>query len=265
MKQGTCNIAFHKMLGGASLIFLIAYGISICTSSDAHAQAAGGGAPAADYVTTDDGSSDGSLDVPAAAADYDVPTDARSVAEADPEIEPVAGTDSVLELPQVVDPASYAVAAPASANPAQVDSNAALASTEPILAHSDSALPDAGNGGQLGNIADNAATDTPFGGPMSDAQDYQDQANSGPVVVYAAPVYVEPAPAYLARTSDLARLALRAGANDQQPIADVIRPQTGELGHFQVGAETPLFNSRRGQGFVMPRGPMAMAGRCHRR
>jgi hypothetical protein len=40
MKQGTCNIAFHKMLGGASLIFLIAYGISICTSSDAHAQAA---------------------------------------------------------------------------------------------------------------------------------------------------------------------------------------------------------------------------------
>jgi hypothetical protein len=171
----------------------------------------------------------------------------------------------VLELPQVVDPASYAVAAPASANPAQVDSNAALASAEPILAHSDSALPDAGNGGQLGNIADNAATDTPFGGPMSDAQDYQDQASSEPAAVYAAPVYVEPAPAYFARIPDPAPLALRAGANDQRPIADALRPQTGELGHFQVGTKTPLFNLRRGLGIVMLHGPMATAGRCHRR
>jgi hypothetical protein len=264
MKQGTCNIAFRKMLGGASLIFLIAYGISICTSSDAHAQAAGGGAPAADYVTTDDGSSDGSLDVPAAAADYDVPTDARSVADGGPEIDAAAGNDSVLEVPQVVDPASYAVTAPASANPAPTDSNAALANAEAVLADSDSALSDADDGGQPGSIANNAVVDAPSGGPMSDVQDYQDQADSGPSMVHTAPVYLEPAPAYFARMPDPAPLAQRAGANDQRPIADVLRPHASGLGQNQVGTGARLFNSRLGQGFPM-HGPRAMAGRGHPR
>jgi hypothetical protein len=265
MEQRNCNIAFRGMIGGASLIFLVAAGILICTSKDAYAQATEpGGMPAAEDVTPGDTSSDGNLDVPAATADYDAATDARSVAEADPDIGAVAGTDSVLELPQVVDPASYAVAAPAGVNPAPADSNAALASTAAVLPDSDSALSDANDGGQTGSIADNATVDGASSGPMSDAQDYQHPANSGPVMAYAAPVFVEPAPAYHVRMPEPAPLILRAGANDQRPIADVLRPQAGELRHFQVGTGVRFFNSRRGQGIVIPHGPMAMAGRCHR-
>jgi len=273
MKQRNCNIGLREMLGGASLIFLIAAGVSICTANDVYA-AADGGAPAVGYVTTGDASSNGSLDVPAAdgnldvpapAADYNVPADGRSVGEADPGIEAVAGTDNVLELPQVVDPANYAVVAPASANLAPADSDAALANAEAALTDSDSALSDADDGGQPGSIADNAAADAPSGEPRSDAPDYQDQADSGPVTVYAAPVYMEPAPAYFVQTPDPAPLALGAGAYNQRPIANLPRPHAGSLELNEVGTGIRLFNSRVGQGFVMQRRPMAMAGRGHPR
>jgi hypothetical protein len=48
------------------------------------------------------------LDVPAPNTDYYVPSSDRSAAVADPVTEGVADTNSVLELPQVVDPADYA-------------------------------------------------------------------------------------------------------------------------------------------------------------
>jgi hypothetical protein len=244
MELRNCSIALREMLAGASLIFLIAAGVSVCTASAAYAQAVdGGGAPAMDYVATGDASSDGNLDVPAPegnldvsapAADYDVPAKAGSVADADPETEASAGTDSVLELPQVVDPASYAVAALANANPVPTDSNAPLS--------------DAEDGGQPGSVGANAAADEPSGGSMSEAQDYQDQVDSGPVVVYAAPVYVGPAPRYLAPMPGAASPTLRARAYGQRPLADVIRPHAGGLGRYQVGTGTRLFNSRLGQG-----------------
>jgi hypothetical protein len=275
MEQSNCNIILRGMLGGASLLVLIAAGFAICTANDADAQTAdAGGVPVVDYVTKGDTNSggilvpapDGNLDVPAPAADYDLPADARSVAEGDTGIGDVGDTDSVLELPQLVDPSSYAVGAPANVNPRPNDSNAALGNAEAVPADSDSVLFDPDDGNQPDDIADNAAADVPYSGAMSNAQDYQDQADNGPVEVYAAPVYVEPAPAYFARMPDPATpLALRARANDQRPIADVLRPHAGGRGHFPVGTETPLFNLRRGQGFVMQRGPMAMAGRGHRR
>ena len=284
MEQRNCNIALREMFGWASLICLIAAGVSICTPSDVYAEAADhGGAPAVGYVTSGDASSGGSLDVPAAdgsldvpaadgnldvpapAADCNVPADARSVADAGPEIEAVDGINSVLELPQIVDPASDAVAVSASANRAPADSNASLASAEAALTDSDSAPSDADDGGQPGSIADNAAADAPSGEPMSNAPDYQDQADSAPVVVYAAPVYVEPAPTYFAQMPDPVPLALSAAADNQRPITNLPRPYAGELGLHQVGTGTRLFNSRLSQGFVMQHGPMALAGRGHLR
>jgi hypothetical protein len=274
MEQRNCNIALREMFGGASLICLIAAGVSICTPSDVYAAAAGGGAPAVGYVATGDASSgasldvpaaDGKLDVPAPMADYNLPADARSVADADPEIEAVDGTDNVLELPQVIDPASDAVAVSASADLAPADSDAALANAEAALTDSDSALSDADDGCQLDSIADNAAADAPSGEPMSNAPEYQDQADSAPVAVYAAPVYVEPAPAYFAQTPDPAPLALSAAAFNQRPIANLLQTHADGLGLHQVGTGTRLFNSRLSQGFVMQHGPMAMAGRGHLR
>jgi hypothetical protein len=211
MEQYNCSIAVREVLGGASLVFLIVAGVSLCTASAGYAQAAdGGGAPTVAYVPAGNGNSDGNLDapppdgnlaipapggnldVPAPAADYDVPTDAGSVADADSESEIVASTGSVLELPQVVDPASYAVAVLANANPVPSDSNATLANAEAALADSYAPLSDAEDESQPGSEGNNAAADAPSGGSMSDAQDYQDQADGSPVVVYAAPVYVEP-------------------------------------------------------------------------
>jgi hypothetical protein len=271
MEQRNCNIALREMFGWASLICLIAAGVSICTPSDVYAEAADhGGAPAVGYVTSGDASSGGSLDVPAADGNLDVPAPAADCnvpadADADPEIEAVDGTNSVLELPQIVDPASDAVAVSASANRAPADSNASLASAEAALTDSDSAPSDADDGGQPGSIADNAAADAPSGEPMSNAPDYQDQADSAPVVVYAAPVYVEPAPAYFAQMPDPVPLALSAAADNQRPITNLPRPYAGELGLHQVGTGTRLFNSRLSQGFVMQHGPMALAGRGHLR
>jgi hypothetical protein len=275
MELRNCSIALREVLAGASLIFLIAAGASFYAPSAAYAQAVdGSGAPAMDYVATGDASSDGNLDVPAPegnldvpapAADYDIPAKAGSVADADPKTEASAGTDSVLELPQVVDPASNAVAALANANPVPTDSDATLANAEAALTDSNAPLSDAEDGGQPGSVGDNAAADAPSGESMNDAQDYQDQADRGPVVVYAEPVYVEPAPRYLAPMPGPAYPTLRAGAYDQWPIADVLRSHGGGLRHYQVGTGTRLFNSRPGRGFVMPHGPMAGARWAHSR
>jgi hypothetical protein len=265
MELRNCSIAVREVLAGASLIFLIAAGVSVCTASAAYAQAVDGGGAPIDYLATSDASSEDNLDVPAPAADYDVPAKAGSVADADPEVEASAGTDSVLELPQVVDPASYAVAALANANPVPTDSNATLANAEATLTDSNAPPSDAEDGGQPGSVGDNAAADAPSGGSMNDAQDYQDQPDRGPVVVYAEPVYVEPAPRYLAPMPGLAYSTLRAGAYDQWPIADVLRPHTGGLGRYQVSTGTRLFNSRLDRGFVMPHRPMAGARWAHSR
>jgi hypothetical protein len=260
MDQRNCRVAVRKVLDGASLVFLIVAGVSLCTAMAAYAQAAdGSGGPTMAYVPTGNGSSDsnldvpapdGNLDIPAPAADYDVPTDAGSVADADSdsESEIVAGTGSVLELPQVVDPASDAISALANANPVPTDSNATLASAEAALTDSNAPRSGDEDGGQPGSVGDNAVADEPSGGSMSEAQDYQDEADSGPVVVYAAPVYVGPTPRYLAPMRGAASPTLRAGAYDQRPITDVLRPHAGGLGRYQVGTGTRLFNSRLGQG-----------------
>jgi hypothetical protein len=144
----------------------------------------------------------------------------------------------VRALPQVVDPASYAVAALANVNPVPTNSNATLANAETALTDSNAPLSDAEDGGQPRSVEDNAAADAPSGGSMNDAQDYQDQAYRGPVVVYAEPVYVEPAPRYLAPMPGPAYPTLRARAYDQWPIADVLGPHAGGLRRYQVGTGT---------------------------
>ena len=274
MEQHNC-VAVREVLGGALLVFLIVAGVSLCTASAGYAQAAdGGGAPTVPNVAAGNGSSDGNLDipapdgnldVPAPAADYDVPTDAGSVADADSESEIVASTGSVLELPQVVDPASYAVAALANANPVPTDSNATQANAEAALTDSYAPPSDVEDGGQPGSVGDNAAADAPSGGSMSDAKDYQDQADRSPVVVYDSPVYVEPAPRYLATMPGPASPTLGDRGYDQRPIADVLQPHIGGLGRYRVGTGTRLFNSRLGQGFVMRHGRMAMGEWAHSR
>jgi hypothetical protein len=202
------SIGLREVLGGVSLIFLIAVGVSLCTARVAYQEANVGGALAVGYVTNGDASSDknldvsapdANLDVPAPAADYDIPVDSGSLADADPETETVASTDGVLELPQVVDRSSNAIAAPVDANSAPPDSNASLADAEAALTNSasESAPSDANEGGQPGNIADSAAADPASGEQINDAQGYNDQADSGPGV-YIAPMYVEPTPTCLA-------------------------------------------------------------------
>jgi hypothetical protein len=104
MEQRNRSIILREVLGGASLILLIAAGVSICTAGGAFGLTADGvGAPAAASVTIDDTSFGGNLDVPAPAADYDIPADARPVAGPDPDSQAVVNADNVLELPQVVE------------------------------------------------------------------------------------------------------------------------------------------------------------------
>jgi hypothetical protein len=133
------------------------------------------------------------------------------------------------------------------------------------LTGSDSALSGAGDGGQLGTISDNAEADAPSGGPSDDTQGYQEQTGSGPVLVYDAPVYAEQTSTYSAPMPSSTFAALPAGAYDRRPVADVFLPPASGRRCYQVGTVARLFNSRRGQGFVMPHGSMAMAGRAHAR
>jgi|HubBroStandDraft_1064217.scaffolds.fasta_scaffold38259_3 hypothetical protein len=221
------RIAFREVLGGASLIFVIAATVSFCTEGAAHAQAADYDAPApvVDY------------DFPAPVADYDLPADAATAADADPDSGADPDTDSrVLEIPQVADPARLAVAAPPSSAPASTGDGDWLSNAD------DDVDP--------GSISDDAKIDTPPDGPIGDAQDYQDQEYAGAVEVYP-PVYLAPAPTYVA----------------PMPIAPVQSYALGSVGagRFQVGGGTRLFNSPLGGGFGMPRGPMAMGGFGHRR
>ena len=270
MELRNCNIALRDVLGGAWVIFLIAAGVSLCTAGAAHAQAAdGGGAPSVAYAAIGDGGSDGNVDVPAPAADYDVPADSAPYSDRDTGA--VAGSDSrVLELPQLVDPASYAVAAPANANPEPADSNAALANAEATLNDADAALTDADDSGQPGSIA-NAAADGSSGVPIGDTQDYENQADSGSMVVYAAPVYLAPMP-YVPLT--VTQPGAIGSINGRLPMysalyANRLPIYSGRMpvgpGRYQVGGGTRLFNSRLGQGFVIPHGPMAMGGFAHAR
>src|SRR5271163_488706 len=123
MKLRNLSVALHDVIGGGLLILLLAAIGSIGAVVPARAQTADdGGSPAVAGTAPSDSSPDGNVDVPAPAADYDLPADASAGADTG---EVAATDDRVLELPQVLDPADYAAAEPVSANPEPPVANAA--------------------------------------------------------------------------------------------------------------------------------------------
>ncbi|MGA2409294.1 MAG: hypothetical protein ABSG46_02760 [Candidatus Binataceae bacterium] len=281
MKLRNCSIALGEMLGGVSLLILLWATFSLCAGGFAQAQDSGAGAPATTYVTSSDTGADGNVDVPAPAADYDVPADSEPYADRDTGAV-TDGGGRVLELPQVLNPADYdaaaataddAAAEAASANPGDAspsadpsDSAAALAAAEAALIDANAALADSGGSG-----ADDDSADAASGPPMGDAQDYANQPDSGALVVYAAPVYLAPMPsAPAAATSSGTAASINNGElpmysalyANRLPMYSALMP--AGPGRYQYGTGTRLFNSRLGQGFFAAHS-MAIGGFGHAR
>jgi hypothetical protein len=104
MEQRNRSIILREVLGSASSIFLIAAGVSICNVDGAFGLATSGvEAPVTTSITFDEADLGGNLDVPAPAANYDLPAESGSVADPDSDSQAV-NADNVLELPRVLEP-----------------------------------------------------------------------------------------------------------------------------------------------------------------
>jgi len=141
-------------------------------------------------IATDDDPTD-NIDRPAPSADYDKPAEADTTTPAVDAGSDDTTDEQVLELPQVIDPASYAAVSYAPASHA-----AAVAPSSGDDADGSADLPDVVVSNPPADPQDNpddqaAAADA--AGDTGDVESYVDQANDsggGPVVVYAVPAYV---------------------------------------------------------------------------
>jgi hypothetical protein len=172
----------------------------------------------------------------------------------------------VLELPQVIDPASYAAVsyAPASHMPAVAPSSASDADGS-------ADLPDVVVGNPPADSQDDLNSQTAeanAGGEADDAQSYADQGNGGgPTVVYAAPVYV---PVYPRTTQPnplpqpyTTGLPMYSALNFRTvPMYSGLGPVAPN--RYSVPGGSRLWNSPLGQGLGMARGSM-MGGFSHAR
>jgi hypothetical protein len=187
----------HETLGSLALTSLIVLTVlvvphSAIAQSSAFASADTGADSDVAPGTIDDTAPDSSMDRPAPAADYDLPADAASGSDAPPtdvSTTPEAtasADDRVLEIPQVINPSTYAARAAA----AVADETGLGEAADQLAADAASAQGDPTD--SSGQEAQAAASTAPAG----DAQDYadQDDGGGGPVIVYAGPAYV---PAYV--------------------------------------------------------------------
>lgn len=260
------NSILRGLLGSLSVSLLFVVAVSF--SNPRHASAQSSAADVADdgtvaAIAADDDSA-GNIDRPAPASDYDLPADGAASATADTETADDSD-DQVLELPQVINPATYSTVsyAPASHVPA-------LASSRPNDADGSADPPDVVTSNVPADSQgdpDVQSADASGSGNADDVQNYVDQANSsGPVVVYAAPVYVPMYPV-AAQPNPLPRpyTALpmySALSNRQLPIYSGLGPVTPS--RYGVAGGSRLWGSPIGQGFGMARGTM-MGGFSHAR
>jgi hypothetical protein len=263
------NSILHKLLGSFSVALLFALIVSVSSPRLAAAQstASGGGTVAA--IAADDDPAD-NIDRPAPPADYDRPAEASGTGPV-PDAEPAdASDDRVLELPQVINPTNYAAVsyAPASHVPVPASSSAddADGSADPP----DVVVSNPPSDSQ--SDPDDQSLEASVAGDADDAQSYADQNNNcggGPVVVYAAPVYVPTYPA----TSQANPLPQPYMNTNHLPMYSALSSRTLPMysglaavtpGRYHVNGGSRLWNSPLGQGFGMARGSM-MGGFSHGR
>jgi hypothetical protein len=214
------------------------------------------GAPLAD-----DTAPAATMDRPAPSADYDLPADAsaspdKAAADAPASSGATSETsnDSVLEIPQVINPSLYAAcAATAVADGSGMDDDAVdeLAADMPAASADDS-------GASSGSDAQATLDDE-----TGDAQDYADQddetGGGGPVVVYAAPIYI---PQYVVSPPPFVSPPPPqpyAVNNHQLPMYSALMNRTLPMysglnavpGRYGTAGGSRLWASHLGQGFMI--------------
>jgi len=257
----------RELLKSVSATILIALTVSVFAARPvaAHAPAADDGTVAA--VAAEEDPAD-NIDRPAPSADYDKPADVAASAP-DADVEPDDATDEqVLELPQVIDPASYATVsyAPASHVPAVAPSSAGDADgsadlPDAVVSNRPSDGQDDPDGEAAQSNPDGDAAQSNPAGDADDVQSYADQGNDGgggPVVVYAAPAYV---PMYPVTTQANALPQPYTGLPMYSALSYRTLPMYSGLapvtpGRYYVPGGSRLWNSPIGQGFGMARGSM---------
>jgi hypothetical protein len=256
----------RELLSSLCVILLVTLTVSVVAPRLAAAQTptADDGSVAA--IAVDDDPTD-NIDRPAPSADYDRPAEAAASAPAADTGPDDATDEQVLELPQVIDPASYAVVsyAPASHVPAVGPSSADDADGSADLPDVIVSNPQADSQ----DDPDNQAAEANAAGDADDAQSYVDQGNDGgggPVVVYAAPAYV---PMYPVTTQANALPQPHTGLPMYSALSYHLLPMYSGLGpvapsRYNVPGGSRLWNSPIGQGFGMARGS-AMGGFSHAR
>jgi hypothetical protein len=212
-------------------------------------------------LPADDTAPAATMDRPAPSADYDLPADASAApdkaggdASASSGATSETSNDSVLEIPQIINPSIYASrAAAAVADGSGIDDDAVdqLAADMPAASAPGDSGASSGSGGQ-------AAVDDETG----DAQDYADQddetGGGGPVVVYAAPIYVpqyvvapppivSPPQPYTVNNRQLPMYS--ALTNRSLPMYSGLNAVPGRYG--TVGGGSRLWASHLGQGFMI--------------
>jgi hypothetical protein len=273
MRAPNYSSILRELLGSLPVTLLVTLTISVFAPRLVAAQtpATDDGTVAA--IAADDDPTD-NIDRPAPSADYDKPAEAAASAPAaDPGSDDTAD-EQVLELPQVIDPASYATVsyAPASRMPVVAASSAGDADGSADLPDVVVSNPPADSQ----DDPDDQAVEANAAGDADDAQSYVDQDSNGgggPVVVYAAPIYVPMYPvttqATQANPVPQPLPQAHAGLPMYSALSYRLLPMYSGLGpvapgRYNVPGGSRLWNSRIGQGFGMPRGSM-MGGFSHAR
>jgi hypothetical protein len=278
MTEWKYNLIFRELLGAFGITLAVILSMSVCCPRPAAAQSSVSGDDGTVATIAADEDPADNIDRPAPSADYDRPAEAAATApaaDADADgasPDSATGTtldsgtdDQVLELPQVINPASYASAsyAPASyadtAPPASAAANSSSADDADGSADPAAVVMSSPPNNLQGDTDDQSADAS---GEAGDVQSYVDQTNdgtSGPVVVYAAPVYVPMYPVPT-QTTPLPQ-PYTTGLPMYSGLSNRTLPMYSGLGpvapyRYSVNGGSRLWGSPIGQGFGMARGMM---------